>query len=441
MKDILVSIITPTYNSKLSFLMEAYCSLLNQTYKNWEWCIVDDCSSNTESFDFLESIKSKDHIHVEFLHEKSGIAKATNTAVEMASGQILIFLDHDDYLNDKAIQRIISVYKEKNSDIIYTDEAVVRDGKILNPPHLKPDFSPHTLLSINYICHLLAVRKDIYLEIGGLRENVEGVQDHDLLLRLIKKTEKIDHIPEVLYYWRLHDNSLTRNNPDLIFSRGCKIIKEKLSDCNYNSVVIPSDYKYVYYPKIEIKNEPSVSIVILKSDEENNIDKCVQRIEKSSYKKYNISIVSKQGVLYIKNVLEDQNNDFICIIKDNIIINNSDWMEWFIGYCQDPCIGIVSGKILTKDNKIKFIGDYYSAYKKVLKYLIDKEDIKGVYWNKSQYIQDVEIIYKDWMFFKKSSYDLIGFEDTPEFDKFFSIQLCSRKFYNLVLPNIIGVSL
>ena len=92
---------------------------------------------------------------------------------------------------------------------LYSDEALFTKKKIEKPlvAHFKPDYAPDYLLCCNYICHLAVFRRELFEQVGGERPECDGSQDHDLFLRLIEQVGGAAHVPQVLYYWRVHEGS------------------------------------------------------------------------------------------------------------------------------------------------------------------------------------------------------------------------------------------
>lgn len=205
-RDILLSIVVPLYNTPEEYLCQMIESVINQSYKNWELCLVDAGSSAAAG----KTVKryADKRIKYKRLDKNYGISVNTNLAVEMAQGEYVGLLDHDDVL----APNLLFEYRkriDRGADFIYCDEASFTDN-IEKPSviHFKPDFSPYNLRGNNYICHFSMFKRSLFDEVGGLREGFEGSQDHDLILRLTERAQSIAHVRKVLYYWRIHKNSV-----------------------------------------------------------------------------------------------------------------------------------------------------------------------------------------------------------------------------------------
>ncbi len=200
----LISVLMPVYNTDLSELSAAIQSVMGQSYGNWELCIADDCSSESEIRETLDSFAAQDsRIKVIFQSEQGGISKTCNAAWQMANGDYVAFLDHDDTLAPHALAYICETLDRcPDADLIYSDEDKIDRKGNRYDPFFKPDWSPDLLLSENYICHLLVLRSDLVRKIGKFQSDCDGSQDYDLVLRAVENARKIEHIPKVLYHWR-----------------------------------------------------------------------------------------------------------------------------------------------------------------------------------------------------------------------------------------------
>ena len=208
----LVSILVPVYNTDATMLRAMLESVLQQTYSNWELCIANASDSGHDEVRLLlTEYAAKDaRIRVNHMVTNCGISGNSNRAFDMATGDIIALLDHDDVLHPSALYSVMRRFKDETVDFVYTDEAWFEDGGLENIVFCarKPDFSPHNLQSGNYICHFSAFRRGLVAKAGGLfRSEFDGAQDHDLFLRLTDCACKVEHIPEILYFWRVHKDS------------------------------------------------------------------------------------------------------------------------------------------------------------------------------------------------------------------------------------------
>ncbi len=210
-QKIKVSIVVPLYNTPENFLREMLSSVEAQTYTDWELCLADASDEkNGQVKKTVEQYQAKDkRIKYKKLSENEGISENTNRALEMAAGDYIGLMDHDDLLHPSVLYNVVKTIEEKKADFIYTDELsfVVTTDRVQSI-HFKPDFSWETFRNNNFICHFTAFKRSLLEKTGGFRKEFDGAQDYDMFLRLLEKAEGVCHIPKVLYYWRLHAGSV-----------------------------------------------------------------------------------------------------------------------------------------------------------------------------------------------------------------------------------------
>ena len=201
----LISVLTPVHDPPLAMLQEAIASVRNQTYAKWELCLVDDGSTNPEITAALEHHANSDpRIHLTRHTVAQGISEATNAAMALATGDYIALLDHDDTLTPDALLHIADrITADPTVDMLYSDEDVVADdGSFVR--HIKPGWSPDHMTALMYTCHLGVYRRELAVELGGFRSRYDGCQDYDFVLRLMDRTDRVAHVPRILYHWRAH---------------------------------------------------------------------------------------------------------------------------------------------------------------------------------------------------------------------------------------------
>ncbi len=249
-----ISIITPLFNTPEGYLKELLESFKAQVYKNIEICLVDFSDKDNKTVEKLVRRYARFDSRIKYRrdYENNGIAKNTNTCIKLATGEYIALLDHDDVLHPLACFYVAKAIDEEGADFIYTDETKFKTNaknpkaKIIERPYYKPDFSAEELRCHNYICHFNAFKKSLLDEIGGYRSEFDGSQDHDVVLRLTEKAKKIVHIRKVLYYWRVHENSVAISidaKPYATIS-GIKAVNEQLQRIGDN-VTVRSTYNSI----------------------------------------------------------------------------------------------------------------------------------------------------------------------------------------------------
>ncbi len=284
-----ISIVTPTWNTPQLCLKEMIDSVLNQTYSNWELCIADGYSTSEETKNIIaEYARGDSRIRVAFLDENLGIAGNSNAALNLASGDFITLLDHDDTLAPFALHEVVLQLQESDSevDILYSDEDFINaSGKKRFNPTFKPAFGWDTIRSHNYICHLLVIRSELIKKTGGFRKGFDGSQDYDLVLRTCEQARKIVHIPKILYHWRVHPAS-TAGNPNAknyAHEAGRKALQEHL-DRNFLSGQATNGLATGLYQTIYHHSSwPLISIIIPSKDQVVSLDTCIKSTKKSNY--------------------------------------------------------------------------------------------------------------------------------------------------------------
>ena len=225
----LISILIPVYRPRPVFLEELLESLLHQTEKNWEACLYHT-GGMEENREILDRYAGKDpRIRVQHAAVNEGISGNTNRAYAMARGEWIALCDHDDLLSPDALWLAAETIEKEIPDVVYTDEdKVTENGKTHTDAHLKPDFSPDTLCSSNYICHFLLFRRQLWEKIGGERSAFDGSQDHDLVLRLSECTNRISHVRSICYHWRTVGTSASHANLMRCLEASCRATEEHM---------------------------------------------------------------------------------------------------------------------------------------------------------------------------------------------------------------------
>lgn len=228
-----ISVIMPVFNIEPELLEKAVKSVERQVYPHWELCMADDGSTDPRVQATLERLgENEPRIRVMYLEQNQGISGASNAALSLASGEYLAFLDHDDEFHPLALLQVARCLgKYPQTDLIFSDEdKLTMDGKRRDVVR-KPGWSPDLFLTYNYLCHLVVCRKALVDQVGGFRKGFEGSQDYDLLLRLTELTDRIRHIPRVLYHWRMIPGSAAQvvDAKGYAFARSKQALREAMA--------------------------------------------------------------------------------------------------------------------------------------------------------------------------------------------------------------------
>ncbi len=390
----LISIIMPVYNVPKVWLEKSILSVLNQYYTNWELCICDDASTDAHVKRTLEKYEALDsRIKVTYHETNMHICGATNSALAISEGEFIALLDDDDELAPNALFEVIKILnKNKNLDLIYSDEDKINEDNCRLEPAFKPTWSPDLLMATNYISHLGVYRKMIVEQIGGLREGFEGAQDYDLVLRFTECTDssKIARIPKVLYHWRMLKGStaVSQGSKDYAYEAGKKALEEALGRRGIKGKVENGAAKGFYDVYYDIKSSDLVSVIIPTKNGYNDLKKCIDSIiEKNSYANFEI-IVADNGsddprmdelYSYYEDKLKEQfrklsivipfnysriNNlaakeakgKYLLFINNDTEVINPDWMKFMVSFAQFDRIGAVGAKLYYPNNIIQHSG-------------------------------------------------------------------------------------
>jgi GT2 family glycosyltransferase len=381
-----ISVLMPVYNTPLRVLEVAINSVRAQFYPNWELCICDDASSSADIKALIERSCAQDlRIRAVFSDKNAGISAASNRALELSTGEFVGLLDHDDELSPDALFETVGLLQQHpEADMIYSDEdKLTSRGKRIDP-FFKPDWSPEYLLSCMYTCHFGVYRRDLLNQIGGFRQGFEGSQDYDLVLRLTEKTDRIFHIPKILYHWRMAKGSsaATHGSKPYACTAAKKALSQHLARRGTPGRVRHGKWPEHYRVDFEVDEAAKVSIVIPSRNQASLLRGCVESIEaKTRFRNYEIVVIDNQSdepdaIAYLASLShrvlsfsEPFNFSRIinfgakCVSGNYLLFLNNDtrvispqWLDAMLGLCQQKPIGIVGAKLLYPDNRIQHAG-------------------------------------------------------------------------------------
>jgi glycosyltransferase involved in cell wall biosynthesis/LmbE family N-acetylglucosaminyl deacetylase len=389
----LISVLLPVYNAPVKFLKNAIESVCSQLYTHWELCIVDDSSTDCEVIAWLEHYAKLDHrIHVVFRTENGHISRASNTALEMAEGEFVAFLDQDDILPEYALYYVAkAIVEHPDAGIIYSDEDKLDEQENRIAPYFKPDWNYELFLGQNLISHLGVYRRSLLNAIEGFRVGFEGSQDHDLALRCVErlKPNQIVHIPRILYHWRIHSAS-TASGVDAkpyALTAGVQAVNEHLmrSYIGATAELIPQFSNYRIRFPIPAP-EPCVSIIIPSRNRLDLIRPCVGSIlAKTEYRNYEVMVVDNNtdnaDVLQYLQTLEQGkririlrdnhpynfsalNNaavaktdaEFVLLLNNDVVVISPDWLGEMVAVASRPGIGAVGARLWFPDDTLQHGG-------------------------------------------------------------------------------------
>ncbi len=382
-----ISVVTPVYDTEEIWLRKAIESVRAQIYPHWELCLVNDGSTKPHVREILDQyVAAEPRVRVEHLPGNQGIAGASTHGLRLATGDFVALLDHDDELPPEALFEVVKrLNEDPNLDLIYTDEDKLEPGGQRVEPTFKPDWSPDLLLSMNYITHLAVFRRSLLGEIGGFRLGFDGSQDYDLLLRFTERTQRIAHVPKVLYHWRKIRGSAAASPAakPFAYEAGRRAIEEAVRRRGYEGVVKntrPGQYTLRY----RLRRTPLVSIIIPTRDRWTLLRECLRSIEeKTSYTPYEILVINNdssepvtarglEGVGHKWRVLDypgpfnfsainnlgaaHARGDVLVFLNNDTQVIEPDWLTAMLEQAQRPEVGAVGARLHYPDGRIQHAG-------------------------------------------------------------------------------------
>lgn len=311
-QNVKFSIIFPSWNMTDEQLTSAIESVLGQSYPNWELCISDGSTEKTEEKEKLLSSYAKKYlekIKLSFLRKvleevpPINIVQNSNNAISLATGEYCVFMDCDDELSENCLLELAwAIQKKPQVVFLYSDfDKIDEEGNRFDPSFW-PDWSPHTVLSVMYTTHVTCYRRDILEKLGGIREETEGAQDWDLVLRLREtvKREEVVHIPKILYHWRVYAGSTSMSNSGAkswAYEGQKKVLEDWVKRNGERATVEEGPNRINLRVRFSIIGKPKVAIIIPFRDKVKYLRRCVASVlEQTAYEAYELLLVDNQSV-------------------------------------------------------------------------------------------------------------------------------------------------
>ena len=440
-----LSIVIPVYKTPERYLQEMLDSIVNQTYSKWEVCIADGSPRGESRERLIKRYADRDtRFKYVILGENKGISGNTNAAMDMAQGDFLVLADHDDTLTPDALFECVKAMNEDPLyDVIYSDEDKLdMDGQALFDPHFKPDFNPDLLTSVNYICHLFVVNRNLVEAIGGFRQEFDGAQDYDFIFRCTEQARKVHHIPKVLYHWRCHMNS-TASNPEskmYAFEAGARAIKAHYDRMGIavDSVEKGVDYG-IYHTRFHLDEEPLVSVIIPNKDHRADLDLCLTSLlDKGTYRNLEVIVVENNSTEpetfdYYEELQEKRKNvrvvtwkrefnfsainnygvtfahgEYLLFLNNDVEVIEPDVIREMLGYARRDDVGIVGARLLYQDDTIQHAGVVIGFGGIAGHTFIGLHQAENSYFHRAMCAQDYSAVTAACMMSKRSLFDQVG---------------------------------
>jgi len=390
----LISVLMPVADPHPEHLEAAIDSVLGQPYSRLELCIVDDASHNPEVLSLLRATQGSDpRVKLHFRTSRGGIARATNDALSLATGDYVAPVDHDDLLAHAALLLVAKeLLEHPGTVLLYTDEDKIDEEGTRFDPHLKPDWNPALLLGSNYVCHLCVLETKVVRQLGGWRSECDGAQDYDMVLRVssVATPAQIRHLPWPCYHWRVSRTSTSASIDAKPYVREAayKALTEHLHAIGAKAEVQPA-WEGSFYQRVTWKlpaTPPAVTIVIPTRDGRKLRDCVTSLLEKTEYPSMSVVIIDNgserpEAMELLDSLSSDErvvvrrdprspfnfsalnnaaiaevNTPYVLLLNDDTEVTHGDWLKEMIGWALQPEVGIVGARLLYPDGRIQHAG-------------------------------------------------------------------------------------
>jgi GT2 family glycosyltransferase len=359
---VVFSLVMPVHNPERAWLKAAIASVLDQAYPHLELCIADDASTLPHVRTILEAAAGDPRVRVVHRDEQGGIAAASNSALELATGDFVGFIDNDDVLRPHALYSMAAYLREHpESDVVYSDEDKLLTDATLGKPTFKPDFSPDRLLAENYINHFSVVRRSVVQAIGGFREGFDGSQDHDLMLRVTEQSAHVGHVPDVLYAWRMVPGStaVSAGFKPLAQDAGRRAVDDALQRRGLEGRVDLGPSPGLYIPRYALSGTPSVDVVLVARKDGADVAECIAAIERvTTYARRKvISVIAGDDTpLAVNAAVAGTSGDHVVLVDGSTRVLTAGWLETMLELSQRKDIGAVGLRLRYPDGGVAHEG-------------------------------------------------------------------------------------
>lgn len=456
-----ISFITPVYNPAPTVLRDTIESVLAQTYPAWELCLVDGGSTEPGVREVLRAYEQRDsRIKVRLLDENRGIAGNMNVGLELATGEYIALLDHDDlvapHLLDTVARRLQA---EPHLDVVYFDEdKVAEDGKTRLQPWFKPEFTPDLLFSTNLLMHSV-LRRTLVVELGGFDSTMDGAQDWDLAFRIAHTTDRIAHIPQVLYHWRQVPGSAARDAgaKPWAFDAQLNCVRAQLARLHVQG----ADAEFAALGSVRVRWPVSgalVSIIIPTKNHRELLEPCLATLlAKTRYPNYEIILVDNQStdadvLAYYDELAQDTrsrvrvvpfdepfnysraNNlgashakgDLLLFLNNDTEIVHEDWLDELVGWVERPEVGVVGAKLLRPDGTIQHAGMIMGLMGHGSHIFDGGQDHQYTYFGSTDWVREYQAVTGACLMTTRAVFDAVGDFDEVYTIGFSDIEFCLR---------------
>jgi O-antigen biosynthesis protein len=385
----LISVLMPVYNPDPRHLHAAIGSLVDQLYPHWELCIADDASTNPDVAAVLQQARAADsRIRLICRRENGNISAASNSALELATGDFTALVDHDDLLAPQALYEVAAVLAaHPDTDIVFSDEDQIDHSGRRSLPYFKPGWNPELMLQHNLISHFAAYRSELVRRVDGFRIGLEGSQDYDLALRILAHSAggRIRHVPTVLYHWRRKSRlrSFSETDPERCVTSARRALRDYLTSIDTDGVVVPApalpQWSRILYPIPD--PPPLVSVIIPAGARPDRLARCIDGVlQRTEYGNLEVIVVDSDSEAPLQRLSGDQRvrvvrnpgpsneavisnrgvaearGELVLLLSNNIEVIRPDWLREMVSHAIRREIGTVGAKLLYSDGSVQHAG-------------------------------------------------------------------------------------
>ena len=483
-RRLLFSILVPCFRTPERYLREMIESVLAQTCPDFELCLANADPEDAAVQSVLEEYAAKDpRVRVFRLEENAGISANTNALLAKTRGEYIGLLDHDDLLSPAALHQVRRYLdSHPGTMMVYTDEDKI-DGESREhfSPNLKPDFNLDLLRSNNYICHFLVAARELALKTGGFREEFNGAQDYDFILRCAENAgqpedgraytkmcrgwlngmeSRIGHVPEILYHWRTHAAS-TADNPfskTYAYEAGRRALEEHLKRCGCEGTVSmkkdPGFYRIAY--RVPEEQDPVVSVLIPNKDHPQMLRDCLESLKKTvagirmeilviennstqpETFEYYRQISGKDGIRVITwdgpfNYAAINNfaagyasGDYLLLLNNDIKAIREGWLQEMLGAASREEVGAAGAKLLYPDDTVQHAGIVIGIGGVAGSVFTGMDAERSGYLHKADLMQNLSAVTAACLLMRRSVFEEIGGFEEKLAVAFNDVDLCLR---------------
>jgi GT2 family glycosyltransferase len=360
----LISLVMPTYKTDLKYLREAIDSVRNQIYPEWELIVVDDASGDPGLTRVLSAYDGA-HPRIKFqpLAENVGIAAATNAGLALCEGEFVGFLDHDDTLTPDALLRVAQeLAADPELDVVYSDSDKLTIAGVRADPFLKPDWSPVYALGAMYIGHLLVVRTSVAEAAGGFDSAFDKIQDFEFMLRVSERTDRIHHIPQILYHWRAIAGSIAAGAEE---KSGVPELQARAVSAHLERLGLPArsaphaaiPHRAVLVPANGSAPQPKVSVIVAGRGGGPELERLRRSLEKTEYPDFETIVVEEGSRAEAHNAGARQaTGSYLLFLAPDTEIVDPGWLSQLVLHAALPGVAAVGPKLVRPDGKVEQAG-------------------------------------------------------------------------------------